>query len=123
MGHTEEWIIMQKDLGLGHKGNIIVTTQRRIDENVPWIADCGCEVDAEANARLICAAPKLKKACNDTQELLRISFDNADSERYDRQDADDYDRGYSEGKLRAIETLISSIDKIVGPALADAGKE
>lgn len=31
-------IAMQANLGLGHKGEIIITTQKRVDENQPMIA-------------------------------------------------------------------------------------
>ena len=32
-------IPMQENLGLGHKGNILITTQERIDKNLPPIAN------------------------------------------------------------------------------------
>jgi len=39
MIHTEEKLIaMQNDLGHGHKGDIILTTQDRVDNNLPKIA-------------------------------------------------------------------------------------
>ena len=39
MSHTEgDLIAMQQNLGLGHKGEIILTTQLRVDENQPIIA-------------------------------------------------------------------------------------
>ena len=39
MEHTKgELIAMQKDLGLGHKGDILLTTQERVDNNQEAIA-------------------------------------------------------------------------------------
>ena len=35
----EKLIALQDQLGLGHKGKVIITTQGRIDENKPWIAE------------------------------------------------------------------------------------
>ncbi len=37
MEHTKI-IAMQTDLGLGHKGEIILTTRERVDKNLPMIA-------------------------------------------------------------------------------------
>lgn len=55
MEHTQEkWVALQKNLGLGHKGNIIIATQELIDSDIPWIADCGYTEQSEANARRIC---------------------------------------------------------------------
>ena len=34
----EKLIAMQENLGLGHKGTVIITTQKRVDDNVPCIA-------------------------------------------------------------------------------------
>ena len=38
MEHTEKLIAMRNNLGLGHKGDIILTTQHRFDNNLPPIA-------------------------------------------------------------------------------------
>ena len=35
---SEQLIAMQQNLGLGHKGEIIITTQERVDNNRPMIA-------------------------------------------------------------------------------------
>ena len=34
----EKLIAMQENLGLGHKGTVIITTQKRVDGNIPCIA-------------------------------------------------------------------------------------
>lgn len=70
MEYTQgEWIALQKDLGLGHKGSIILTTQQHIDDNTPWIADCGYTQDSEANARHIV---KCVNERNDLVEALLL---------------------------------------------------
>ena len=52
MEHTKGKVkALQQDLGHGHKGNIVITTQENIDENIPWIADCGYSENSAANAK------------------------------------------------------------------------
>lgn len=78
---SEEIIAMQKDLGLGHKGDIILTTQTRIDTNLEPIAK---DVDIEY-VELFTAAPKTKQdrdallaACEDMKNLFKDLRDAAD---------------------------------------------
>ena len=56
----DKWIVMRENLGMGHAGRIIITTQERVDKNQAMIAK---DIIDEANARLIAAA------CNACQEI------------------------------------------------------
>jgi hypothetical protein len=52
MKHTEgKLIAMQNNLGLGHKGDILITAQERIDNNLPALAK---DIIDEVFARRIC---------------------------------------------------------------------
>lgn len=48
---AEIWIPMREDLFMGHKGKIIITTQERIENNIPPIAE---GIIDEDTAHLIC---------------------------------------------------------------------
>ena len=72
MSHTkEELITMQNNLGLGHKGEIILTTQQRVDENQPMIAKDVVDVK-HAERLVLCwnSHNDLLAACKESQKRL-----------------------------------------------------
>lgn len=70
---SEELIAMQKNLGLGHKGEIIITTQERVDNNQPIIAkDIIDEEHAKELVRRYNSWPELYEACKQTGEAKYI---------------------------------------------------
>ena len=70
MSDKPELIAMQDNLGLGHKGRIIITTQKRVDENLPWIAELPSTEEG--------AALSLITRCNEYDSL------KAKADRYEK---------------------------------------
>jgi len=68
-------ISMQENLGLGHKGNILITTQERINKNLPPIAN---NILDEDFAYLICKRinnfDDLLSACKAQHKAIDILF-------------------------------------------------
>lgn len=79
--HTQgEWIALQENLGLGHKGKIVITTQECIDNNTKWMAT----VDTEENAFAILKdheirplGVELAKAVKEPNKLSGLSLTEA----------------------------------------------
>lgn len=65
MSHTKgELIAMQMNLGLGHRGEIILTTQERIDNNLePLAKDIFSEASAKDFVHRWNSQPDLLEAC------------------------------------------------------------
>ena len=62
MEHTK-LIAMQENLGLGHKGNILITTEKRVDKNLPPIATEIIDDDF---------AHRIVLCCNSHDELVEV---------------------------------------------------
>lgn len=126
MSEKDDLIAMQMNLGLGHKGEIILTTQGRVNENQPMIAKD--VIDVEHAERLVLSwnshdklteqRDKLRTALEEIEKTISKLFDDADTERFSRQDSQDSDFYLSEGKFIGIEKAESQIGKIINEAKA-----
>ncbi len=79
----EKWIVMQTNLGMGHYGELIITTQERVDNNLPMIAK---DVVDEEHACRICqcvnAYKALLDACKRDAELADAAILSTPSGEY-----------------------------------------
>ena len=82
MEHTK-LIALQNDLGLGHKGDIVLTTQKRVDSNQEPIAkdiihrDFAVDFVRRWNAfEEGGMVDELRKACEETQKLFAFIAEN-----------------------------------------------
>lgn len=73
MKAKDKMIAMQDDQGMGHMGKIILTTQARVDGNLPFIADNIVHRDYAIDIlRAYNSHPALLKACKEVKaEVVR----------------------------------------------------